>query len=173
MENDASEVLHALKRNLTYDGQTGQFTWLPSEGKRGRRIGGGCAGYTRRDGYVTIQFEGYRHLAHRLVWLLHYGVWPVDGLDHIDRDPANNRLENLRPASSAQNMQNVLIHAHNASGHKGVNWHKASGKWRAFITVNKQMLHLGLFTELSGAVAARRGAERAYFTHSPVHVAQD
>jgi hypothetical protein len=104
-------------------------------------------------------------MAHRLVWLLHKGYWPAADLDHINEDKTDNRIENLREATRAQNMQNVRVHKHNTSGCKGVAWYAPRGKWRAYIFCNYRQRHLGLFSTFTDAVAARKAAERQLHSH--------
>lgn len=66
--------------------------------------------------------------------------------DHIDGNPLNNRRENLRIATSAENQHNRSKPRNNKSGYKGVTWQSAVGKWRAQIKVNGKAIYLGLFT---------------------------
>ena len=79
-----------------------------------------------------------------------------DGMetDHIDCDGLNNRKSNLRDASGAQNQHNRRTSSNNTSGHKGVDWYKALGKWRARIRVPGGRRDLGYFDTKSAAVAA-------------------
>ena len=74
--------------------------------------------------------------------------------DHIDHDPLNNCRENLRLATGSENMRNRPKQANNASGFKGVCFHKASGKWAAKIVVNSKHIYLGLFDTPEAAAAA-------------------
>lgn len=84
--------------------------------------------------------------------------------DHINRNPLDNRRSNLREASNKQNQENVGLRSDNTSGHRGVYWDR--NKWRARIKHNGKLLHLGSFDELKDAIAARKHAERKYFTHA-------
>jgi hypothetical protein len=59
-------------------------------------------------------------------------------VDHINKNPLDNRRKNLRVVSSSQNMMNREKQINNKSGFKGVSWHKASNKWRATIIINKK-----------------------------------
>lgn len=141
---------------LTYDPETGVFTWRI---RRGRILAGSVAGRITESGYVTICIDGVTHLAHRLAWLIHKGIWPKRQVDHRDTDRGNNQIANLRQATGTQNQGNRRIGSNNTSGAKGVNWNKKSGKWRAVIGTD----HVGLFHKFEDAVAARRAAEKAKF----------
>lgn len=76
-------------------------------------------------------------------------------IDHVNGDPSDNRLCNLREATKSQNMMNVGKIKSNTSGVRGVGWSKISQKWRAYICVNKRNIHLGLFDDIEDAKAAR------------------
>jgi len=73
--------------------------------------------------------------AHVIVWEMHNGPKPPDfEIDHVDCDPFNNRLSNLRLSTASQNHANTRLMSTNKSGYKGVSV-DASGRWRARITV--------------------------------------
>lgn len=91
---------------------------------------------------VSVNYKRYK--LHRLIWLWHHGNLPKE-IDHIDGDPSNNKIENLRPASRCENMRNTKIPVTNKSGYKGVSWHRHSNKWIATITVENKQIYLGLF----------------------------
>ena len=57
-------------------------------------------------------------MAHRLAWLLHYGKWPINEIDHIDGNPTNNVIDNLRTVSSQKNKWNSRPRRTNPSGMK-------------------------------------------------------
>ena len=75
--------------------------------------------------------------------------------DHINGDGLDNRRENLRVATPAQNGRNRHRRKRNTSSrYLGVTWHTARGKWGAQITVNYKHIHLGLYvTEMAAAQA--------------------
>jgi HNH endonuclease len=82
---------------------------------------GAVAGSDSGNGYYKIQVFGQKCYAHRLAWLFTYGRWPADYLDHIDCDPGNNRIANLREASQSENQQNRhTAYRRNNSGLLGV-----------------------------------------------------
>lgn len=98
-------------------------------------------------GYVATEV-GSRKLNQRKVFHLHrliLGASPGQLVDHRDRDPLNNRRENLRLSTRSTNGMNRTRQANNTSGFKGVSLHKPTGKYRAYITINRQTRHLGLF----------------------------
>jgi hypothetical protein len=66
-------------------------------------------------------------------------------VDHINGDKLDNRKENLRTCLPRQNQQNMTLSRRNASGFKGVYWHKRAKKWGARIKFMRQQTHLGLF----------------------------
>lgn len=66
-------------------------------------------------------------------------------VDHIDGDGLNNRRNNLRPATNAQNVRNSRKRTTNTSGFKGVSWNKEHRKWRAEIMARGKKKFLGLF----------------------------
>jgi hypothetical protein len=140
-----------LREVLEYDPGTGRFTWRI----RHRRIGVGAeAGSIDRRGYVRIRIGGKRYAAHRLAWLYVHAAWPSDQIDHIDGNPRNNRLANLRVATNSQNQGNSRRRRHSASGFKGAYYHKPSGRWRAAIRKDGVRIQLGRFDTPEEAHAA-------------------
>ena len=129
---------------------------------------GDRAGSLHRTGYWHVAVKGKYYKAHRLVWLLINKEWPSKCLDHINGDGADNRIENLRLASHAENNQNTPRIRQNTSGHVGVDFHQRTGKWRARISVAKQVTHLGLFDSKDDAIAAYLEAKTKLHTFSPV-----
>lgn len=149
-----------LRAHLVYDPIAGKFT---------RRSGHLKVGRVATKGYIQISVAGDRYMAHRLAWLYVYGSWPDGQIDHINQDKTDNRIANLRVVSNKQNQENISNWSHNTSGRRGVR-HKA-GRWIAEIIQFKKKIHLGSFSTMLDAVAARIRAEREVFTHSN-HYAQ-
>ncbi len=111
--------------------------------------------------------DGASHDLHRIAWLYVKGEWPVDEIDHKDRDKQNNKWLNLRPATRKQNLENVGVRAHSKSQIKGVYFDPKRKKWCAYIDHEKRRRHLGRFVEAADAQAARVAAEKIFFTHAP------
>lgn len=144
----------------------GQLYGKYFEGRRkesNTRVVGKVLGTVIKGGYrqVTFTHEGvrYKELVHRVIWALHYDCWP-ELLDHIDRDPTNNKIENLRVANKKFNSINSGVPKNNVSGVKGVCWHKQANKWTAQIKNDQKKVHLGTFEDLQDAVSARLQAEK-------------
>jgi hypothetical protein len=111
-------------------------------------------------GYMATQIKGEHYCIHKLIWMWHHGDMP-EHLDHIDRDTRNNRIENLRVATAGQNMCNRRKFRNNTSGHRGVSWHKRSGRWMAYVNVDKKRVHLGYFNDLEAAAVAASEARNS------------
>ena len=92
---------------------------------------------------------------HRAVFAVVHGRWPTGQIDHIDGDPTNNRIENLREVSGLENQRNMKRYTNNTSGYTGVR-RTTSGKWQALITDNGKRICLGSFEDPADAAAAYR-----------------
>lgn len=148
-----------LKCSYSYDPIIGKLFWI-------NRFGGREAfGSKRKDGYLHGQAGGKVLLAHRVAWLLYYGQWPEDQIDHINGVRDDNRIVNLRVVSSAENGCNKKRRVDNASGVTGVHWHKRNQKFQAYIKVGGKMKHLGYFDTLDEAVVIRQEAESEHGYH--------
>ena len=159
-----------LKEFMEYDPETGVFTWTnilispKSRIKPGSRAG--CLHNVY--GYRLIGFRGKLHRAARLAYLYMEGEFPEKGLeiDHINRIRDDDRWENLRLATPEENSRNQKIRTTNNSGHAGIGWHKATGKWMARIYHKKEAIFLGVFVDLNEAIAARKEAELKYWSNN-------
>jgi putative component of toxin-antitoxin plasmid stabilization module len=138
---------------LDYCPIKGSFTWIKKVYRN--TIVGSEAGTVGKNGYRYITFKGQKILAHRLAWLFQYGEQPPPQIDHINRERLDNRVSNLRSASSSLN-------GHNRTGVKGVRRHKDSG-WQAYISINRKFINLYCGPSYEKAVAARANAE--YWKH--------
>lgn len=84
-------------------------------------------------------------------------------VDHINHNPLDNRLDNLRKCTQQENMMNGIVRKHNTSGVTGVSWNKEREKWEVEICVNKKRIKLGRYTDKEEAIQVRKEAERKYF----------
>ena len=163
-----------IKEALSYDKDTGKFTWksrpkhhFPSEREWKRwntRHANTEAGSFQITGYIHIGILGKYRKAHRIAWLLSHGEWPQYEIDHINGDRIDNRLENLRDVPKAKNGKNVAKPNCGNTPRVGVRLH-CSGKWQARITVDGCATSLGLYEKIEDAILARETAEKMHGFH--------
>ena len=68
-------------------------------------------------------------------------------VDHINGDPLDNRRENLRVVTQAENCQNSRTRVRGSSRHRGVSWDSRYGCWRAYGRVDYVQHHIGYFDD--------------------------
>jgi hypothetical protein len=150
-----------LKSLLYYHPESGIFTWLV---KRGKSRAGARAGHQHKlTGYRVIGVNGKIYPEHRLAWLYMTGNWPINKIDHIDREQTNNIWSNLRAATTQQNAGNCKIRSDNTSGYRGVSWYRNNGKWRAGIKIDGKDKHLGFFNSPEEAFEAYKAKAMEVF----------
>ena len=151
-----------LKQLLDYNPETGVFTWVVRKARCihiGDVAGGNC------HGYIRINISGDIYAAHRLACLWMTGDWPADQVDHINHDRSDNRWVNLRQVSQVTNLKNQSLYKNNTCGVTGVYWAENRKKYEASIRVDKKLIHIGRYSLLSDAKAARKAAEIKYGFH--------
>lgn len=104
----ASQVLPSiddLRQCLRLDPAAGKLYWTVHRGgmKPGEEA---FASVSKSLGYRCGGVLGWKGLAHKVIWALHYGEWPKLSIDHISGDKLDNRILNLRLATSQQNRAN-------------------------------------------------------------------
>lgn len=150
-----------LRTLLVYENDTGDFRWIKAVPKR---PAGSIAGTDKGNGYRCISIGGKLYLSHRLAWLYVYGAWPSNNIDHINGDPGDNRISNLRECNQVQNSGNwKKAHKRNKSGYRGVYRISHTGKWCATIQIGGRSKYLGCFASPEQASIAYRQAAFAYF----------
>ena len=160
-----------LRELLHYDPDTGLFTWKAKPSvKAGRTKIGAVAGTKLKNGRLMIGISGGRYYAHHLAWFYTHGRWPRDGLDHRDGNPMNNRIDNLREATQAQNMQNLSSTPgkRNKSGFVGASCAARDNAWLAHIKVNGKNTYLGTFPTPELAHVAYCKAKAKHHSFQPV-----
>jgi hypothetical protein len=107
---------------------------------------GKLAGSFASNGYRQVQIDGTNYRVHRIIYEMLVGeIERGCYIDHINGDKSDNRLENLRVATPAQNQANSKTPRNNTSGYKGVSYIKSRGKFQATIAVNGKSINLGSF----------------------------
>ena len=146
-------TLENIKSQISYNADCGSFIWLKS---------GLPAGCTFPSGYHYIRIDGRMVGAHRVAIFFASGILP-DLVDHINGDPSDNRLKNLRLCTPSENRANSRVRADSASGQKCVAFRKDRNKWRATIGPRGAVKTLGHFNTCSEAVAAVRSAAKEIY----------
>lgn len=141
-----------LKSKLHYNPITGVFTWI----KTGK-LAGCKSGKPPQAGYWIIRINHKSYVAHRLAWLYVYGEFPLELLDHKNRNRVDNSIDNLRIADDALNSKNQTIYKNSPTGFHGVTVH--GKRWRARININSKKVHLGVFDTIEEAAQYRRKIE--------------
>lgn len=137
-----------LKEVIRYDPESGVFTWKNKTCKR--VVVGGEAGGRTSHGYRVIRIDGDLTYGHRLAFLYMTGEIP-EYVDHINGIRDDNRWDNLRSATSAQNSWNMNHTGKGKSGIKGVHWSELHKKWRVRLKVNGKGMSFGLWDDLEAA----------------------
>lgn len=156
----------ALKERMSYDPETGEFTWKYS---LWGRVAGEKVGWYDSRGYHKVSFNGANHYAHRLAWFYVHGVYPKLTIDHINGVKTDNRIANLREACMGVNSRNKPVLPSNTSGYPGV---RCEGqKWSAKIRIKARSIRLGLFTNPEDAAMAYIEAKAKFFPDEPEAIA--
>lgn len=144
-----------LRDIFDYDAEDGALLWKKRSDVRNctnARYAGKKAGKIGADGYVSIKIDGGLYMAHRLIWIMHHGDLSSDEqIDHANRIKVDNRLQNLRRATSSQNNHNKAAKVGCTSTFKGVHWSSGKRKWRAQIKIGGKLMHLGYFFDEAAA----------------------
>ena len=101
----------------------------------------------------------------RKIVLMHREIArPSEGfdVDHRDGNRLNNRRENLRRCTHAQNTWNHRVSTRNKSGFTGILFRKKSRRWEAHIGVNNKFIYLGRFATKKEAIRARQRAVQSH-----------
>jgi hypothetical protein len=144
-----------LREILDYDPVTGIFRWKTRVAQRCHvgDIAGRISG-----GYRHFSIRGGNYRACRVAFAFVHGRWPRGQIDHVNRQPADDRIANLRECSHSENMRNMLRKPR--SGLKGAQY-KRPGYWQSMIRINGHPTYLGSFKspELAHEAYARAARE--------------
>lgn len=177
--------LSVLERVLSYNKETGEFIWrkmpedlLPEKNIRNgwnKKFAGTSAGSVYKmhgREKLSIGLFGESYLLHRIAWVMGGNEMPHDDfhIDHINGNPLDNRLCNLRVATNSQNVSNGNVRKNNTSGIRGVSYFKRDRKWGATIRLNGKTLHLGTFnTKGEAAIVSAKASLRYFGKFSPYY----
>ena len=115
---------------------------------RGKSVGD-LVGTPCERGYRRVAVLGRKHLVHRVVYFMVTGGQP-ECVDHIDGDPSNNKLSNLRSATKSQNCHHQV--------NKEVKGYKINhnGKYQPYVSECGKYKSLGDFETIEEALEVRR-----------------
>lgn len=148
------ELLHEL-----FEYKNGELYWKISPSNNVKI--GDKAGCLSSTGYLFVGIKNKLYRCHRLIFLMHHGHLPKY-IDHINNNPSDNRIENLRVCTIQQNQFNSKIPKNNSSGYKGIFWIEACKKWRVRIRVNGKLKSFGYFDALELAALVAHEARLKY-----------
>ena len=159
------------KELLTYNPYTGKLYWKERPAKYFKNLKRVACFNSRHTGKETFrdhtpyhkESDKYRlrgvifrkkYYAHRIAWLMYYGEWPKNYIDHINQDSTDNRIKNLRDVTNAENHKNISLYKNNKTGYIGVDIYK--NKYRARIRVDGIRKSLGVYDTAEEAAVARK-----------------
>ncbi len=160
-----------LRNILSYDPASGEFRWKDRPNIRpslnARMKGQVTRAIDKSTGYQRINIDWRLFYAHHIAWFYVYGIWPKAQIDHRDGVRSNNKIENLREATHAENHQNRSVNINNTSGHPGVGWYKAQKKWSASVMLSGKSYHAGYFDKIEDAILAREALKAELHPFQP------
>ena len=147
-----------VEAEVNYNKETGEFSWKrPLQGRRKSAFGRQTS-----TGYAQVRLFGRQIFTHRLAWLIVHGSWPKGQVDHINGNPADNRIENLRDVSPSINQQNQRrAHKKNKCGLLGAHFNN-DGRYTSRIWVEGKRVYLGSFRTKEEAHTAYVNAKRVF-----------
>lgn len=154
-----------VRRCLDHDATTGILRWRVANSNRAPagKIAGSKIKSGGMAGRVAIGIFGKHYLVHRIIWLHFYGEWPRKNIDHIDGNPSNNRISNLRDVSQSVNMQNLKkANKSNKTGYLGVS--RKRNLYRAEIMLDRKKFNIGTYKTPEEARAAYVSVKRRLHT---------
>lgn len=169
---------------FTYDASAGRLIWKtrsPESFEKPRhaphwngRFSGKVAGAPKTAKHRSmVRVFGMHLMAYRIIWEMHNGPIP-EGMfvDHINRNPLDDRIENLRLANHSQNTANSAVSRRNTSGYKGVSRDKKINKWIVVVNDGGKSKRLGAYecihdaSEAYDEYAKSKHGEFAYLNNS-------
>ena len=126
------------------------------------RLKGKPAGCLDGRGYLQTKIKNVLYKNHRLIFMMQHGYVPGI-IDHVDGNPLNNKIANLRPATISQNAMNAKVYCTNKSGVQNVSWHKKAKKWEVKLQIKGKRIHFGAFDDIELAVAVAKAIRNKHY----------
>lgn len=135
-----------------FEYRDGELYWAVN---KGHIRAGAIAGTVNSTGRKQVAINRKLYKVHRIIYAMHHGAVPPC-IDHIDGNPLNNRIENLRAATHSENMYNLGAKSNNKTGEKGVFWDDIKQRWVAYCYVKGKKIYAGYHKKFESAVDAVR-----------------
>lgn len=140
-----------LDELLSYDPESGELRWKTRRlGTKANGIAGSIRTSKKGRREWKIKIDGTTYLSCRVIWMLHFHEDPGSlTIDHIDRNPLNNCITNLRLADMhEQNLNTCHTSASTATRYIGVmmDSHKNCGgrpRWCGKIRISRHLYSFG------------------------------
>ena len=154
--------VEVLREYFSYNPHSGIILRIKNSGKGKTGTEPGTWSQSRPNSNIRkkISFKASYYHYGRVAWALHTGHWPKGLIDHIDRNPLNNKFENLRESSVAENNRNV-VQKKKSQLPTGVDITKY-GRYRARIWVQGKCIQLGSYPTLEEAGSAYIEASKKF-----------
>ncbi|ANT45379.1 HNH homing endonuclease [Pectobacterium phage Khlen] len=107
-----------LRDQFSYNKDTGVIIRLARQGNY--QANTHCTSVCTTGNYLKITYRGTQYLQHRVAWFLHYGTQPPDVIDHVNGNGLDNRIVNLREATTSTNQMNIKATSKSTTGVKGI-----------------------------------------------------
>lgn len=137
-----TKTVIVLQDLLRYDPKTG-LVYLKNGTKGRKKSVEQPLGSLTKQGYLQTEVKGKQYKVHRLAWLLHYGKWPDGQIDHINKNKADNKIENLRCGNSVNQHNRDMPTG--VSNLIGAHWNTRKQKYTSSIKIDGAKHHLGYF----------------------------
>lgn len=153
------EVENFILEELEY--KNGHLYWKRKKGKRCLEKPAGTFSGRNRLLYIPHKKSVVKILEHRAIFWIHHGYWPKE-IDHINRDPMDNRIENLREVSSSENKYNMAARKDSSTGIKNVYWFSPHGMYKVQLKAKGKSYTVGYFKDIELAELVAHEAREKY-----------
>ena len=121
------------------------------------------AGYIDACGYVRVSMaKNIKEYVHRIVWFIHTGE-EAEYVDHINGCKHDNRIENLRSCTHAQNMRNRTTKTNRAHNLPRNVYLQKDGRFRVMLSIQGEIKHIGSYASIEEAAEQAEQARKEYY----------
>lgn len=152
---------NSIAEYLRYEPSSGKIFWIKIPPHSRVKIGAEAG--AKGTNHILLHLRGVMLYAHVVAWWLETGKWPEDEVDHKNLDGYDNRWQNLRLSTRAENAYNRRSFSKTGRGLRGAfTQAEMNGRWFSLIVVNKKRIYLGRFATEEEAHAAYVNAAHKY-----------